>query len=169
MALRIDQILAILKAALEAFLTGLGQPGLVSIARDPFNVFELLNNGPLNYRVVLHWAGDENISELPFVPLLLHRLEVIFGYNLGLTARPDLALIQSVGSRPPLFEQLDNLRTTLLDLQFSSEQTGAYLEYQRCEPMVTPDGVPLAAYRMSFGLRAVPGQATSTTTIPPTS
>jgi hypothetical protein len=85
------------------------------------------------------------------------------GYHLGLTAKPDLALIQPIGNRPPLYQSLDDLRTLILNLQFGSEQTGQYLEYRSIEPVITPDGVPLAAYRLSFGLRAVPSQSNQPT------
>jgi hypothetical protein len=163
--LRIDEILTTLKNALAAFAQNLGAGAQVSIARDPFNVFELLNAGTQNYVLALLWAGDENINDIPIIPLLRHNLELAFGYNLGLTARPDLALIQPVGNRPSLYQALDDIRTLLLSVQFGSNQTGMYLEYKGTEPVVTPDGIPLAAYRLSFGLRAIPAQSKIPTVI----
>ena len=157
--LRIDEILQTLKGALDAFAQGLGAGAQVSIARDPFNVFELLNAGTQNYVLVLNWAGDEQINDIPIIPLLRHNLEIVFGYNLGLTARPDLALIKPIGNRPSLYQALDDIRALLLSVQFGTNQTGMYLEYKGTEPVVTPDGIPLAAYRLAFGLRAIPAQA----------
>ena len=162
-ALRIDQIVSSIQAALQAFAQGLSPAGTVSIARDPFNVLELLAANPSGYRLILHWAGDENVSELPFVPLLRHKIEVVFGSNLGLTAKPDLALVQQIGDRPALFAQVDNLRSLLLGLQFANDTTGGFLEYAGAEPLIIPDGVPLAAYTLKFGLRAVPAQPQNTT------
>jgi hypothetical protein len=162
MPLRIDQILSLLKTALEAFAQNLSG-GVVSIARDPWNVFELLGANSRKYLLILHWAGDENIGEYQFSPLLLHRIEVIIAYNLGLYATPDQALLKTNGERPPLYQSIDDLRTLLLSLQYSSPQTGGWLEYKGAEPVVAPDGVALAAYKLTFGLRAVPGQSNTPT------
>jgi hypothetical protein len=155
-ALTIDHILTQIKAALEAFAQGLGG-GTVSIAMDPFNVFELLAANPVGYRLILHWAGDSNVADA-YVPLIRHKIEIIFGSNLGLTAKPDLALIQAVGARPPILSQVDAVRATVLGLQFPSEPTGGILEYDGAETLVTPEGFPLAAYKLTFGLRALPAQ-----------
>jgi hypothetical protein len=157
MALRIDEIVNKLKGALDAFAQGLS--GTTSIARDPYNVFELVAANPRGYLLVLHWAGDKNISEVVIHPLLAHRLEVIISRNLGLPARPDAALVQTIGTVPPLFQSVDDLRNLLLGLQFPAESTGQFLEYAGTGPLVTPEGVPLAAYQLDFNLRALPASS----------
>jgi hypothetical protein len=166
--LTIDQIVAQLKAGVDSYATGIS--GRTSIARDPFNVFELLKANTQGYLVILHWGGDENIAEdaPESVVLLRHKLEVIIGFSLGLTARPDAALIQTVGARPPLFQQVDNLRQLLMGFTFPTDsgQTAGQLSYIGTHPVVTPDGVVMAAYQLNFGLRAVPAQPDSLTNLP---
>jgi hypothetical protein len=163
MSLRIDQIVNQVKTPLEAFARGLN--GSVSVARDPYNVFELIAANPRGYRLILHWAGDKNISEVSIMPLLNHRLEVVLNRNLGLPVKPDQALTDTIGSVPPLFQSVDELRTILLGLKFSDTSTGGYLEYGGCDPLVAPDGAPLAAYQLTFFLRATPATQSNQTAI----
>jgi hypothetical protein len=158
--LTITQILAALYAALQVWGASLG--AVVTIARDPFQVLEILAASPEGFRLVIHWAGDENISDHDALPLAENRLEVILSYNLGLTARPDLALIQGPGARPALLDQVDSLRAFVLGVQYPAGQTGTYAVYAGTKPFTTPEGIPLAAYVLAFKLKA----AVNVTTVP---
>ena len=160
--MRIDQIFKAWKCAVDNFAQGL--QGKVSIARDPYNVFELLAANPAGYLIIMHWAGDQQINEVFTIPLLRHRLEFIIARNLGMTAKPDQALLDTIASQPPLFQNVDDLRTLLMSLQVQDPSTGGNLEYIGTEPVVTPEGVTLAAYRLIFGFRAVP--STSANPVP---
>lgn len=155
MSLRVDQILSKLNDALSAW--GVSHKATVSIARDPFHVLEILAGNPQGFRLVVHWAGDDNISEHFGLPMLDHKLEIVFSYNLGLTVKPDLALITGAQNRPALYALLDELRTLVLGLAFPTGDTATYAEYTGTEPVVTPDGIPLAAYRMKVHLTGAPG------------
>ena len=150
--LTVSQILAALYAALQVW----GQPlgAVVTLARDPFHVLEILAASPAGFRLVVHWAGDENISDHDALPLAAHSIEVILSYNLGLTARPDLALIQGPQDRPGVLDQVDALRSFILSVQYPAGQTGTYAVYAGAKPFVTPDGIPLAAYVLAFKLKA---------------
>lgn len=150
--LTVTQILAALFTALQAWGSPLGcQP---TIARDPFHVLEILAANPAGFRTVVHWAGDENVSHIDALPLAEHTLEVILSYNLGLTAKPDLALINGQQNRPPLYDIVDSLRAFVLAIQYPDLQTGIYAAYAGTKPFITPDGIPLAAYVLTFKLQA---------------
>lgn len=125
-----------------------------SIARDPYDVLELLTIGPAGMRLVLHWAGDDALGEQTEAPLATQALEVVLGYNLGLSAQQDSALIQPGAGRPALLQLVSDLRQAVLALEFPTEVTMSYLAYAGCKPVVTPEGIPLAAYRMAFTLDA---------------
>ena len=154
-ALRIDEILSKLYDALSEW--GADNNATVSIARDPFHVLEILAGNPQGFRLVAHWAGDDNVSQHFGLPLVDHKLEVIFSYNLGLTVKPDLALITGSQTRPALYALVDLVRALVLGLAFPDGETGTYAEYTGTETVVTPDGIPLAAYRLKFHLTAAPG------------
>jgi hypothetical protein len=164
-ALTIDQVVSQLKGAIDQYAAGIS--GRTTIALDNFNVFELLKANAQGYLVILHWAGDENISDTPELTVLLrHHLEVVISFALGLTNTPGAALIQQVGARPPLFQLVDNLRGLILGLSFAAEVTAGQLEYRGTQPVVSPEGLPMAAYQLNFGLRAVPAQPSTLTNIP---
>jgi hypothetical protein len=150
--LTVTQILVALFTALQTWAAPLH--GKVSIARDPFNVLEILSANPAGYRLVVHWAGDDNISDIDQLPLVEHTLEIVLSYNLGLTRTPDQGLVASSTSRPPLYDVLDSLRSFVLAVQYPTEQTGSYAVYAGAKPFITPDGIPLAAYVLTFKLKA---------------
>jgi hypothetical protein len=150
--LTITQILKQLVEALHHW--GHGVKATVTIARDPFNVLEILAATPTGFRLVVHWVGDDNISDLDELPLSDNEIEVILSYNLGLTNRPDLTLIQGTPDRPPLYDLVDQLRAFVLAIRYPTNQTGSYLVYRGTKPYVTPDGIPLAAYRLTFHIQA---------------
>ena len=148
--LRIDEILTKLYDALSTW--GATHKATVSIARDPFHVLELLAENPQGFRIIVHWAGDDNPSDQMEFPLADNKIEVVFSYNLGLSAQPDLALIRGQQNRPALYKLLDELRGLILAIAFPDVATAIYCQYTGTEPFITPDGIPLAAYRLKFHL-----------------
>jgi hypothetical protein len=129
---------------------------LVSLARDPFDVLEILAQGPQGFRVILHWAGEQEVGGQPQLPIVQHRIEAILSYNLGLTATPDLALLSKgpANDRPALLDLVEELRRRIASYNFPDGETDVFMAYVGCDPFVTPDGVPLAAYKLTFTLTA---------------
>ena len=58
------------------------------------------------------------------------------------------------GDRRNLLGRVDALRAYALSLVFpgTDGETLKRLRYGGCDPMSTPDGLPLAAYKLRFGL-----------------
>jgi hypothetical protein len=137
--------------------------GVLSIAKDPYHVLELLAESPVGHRVILAFAGDTGMGDQPQIPLAKATIEVVLSYNLGLTAKPDEALITARGDRPSLLALVHDVRMRVLGIRFPDEITDVHIAYGGCEPVVTPDGVPLAAYRMQFSLGYALGDVTYTT------
>jgi hypothetical protein len=129
--------------------------GSVSIARDPLDVYELLGATGMNAtRLVLHWAGENEFAGNILQPLVSHQVEVFVQMNLGLTAQKDGGLLDPQGSRPALLDLVQQTRTRVLELKFPAEITRKYFNYVGCDPVVTPSGFPLAAYKLKFKLDA---------------
>ncbi|HUB68010.1 MAG TPA: hypothetical protein VL981_11050 [Candidatus Methylacidiphilales bacterium] len=152
--LTIAQILAALVTALQTWSANQQIGATITLARDPYHVLEILAASPQGFRIVVHWAGDKNISEIDALPLAENRLEIILSYNLGLTAQPDLALIQGPQNRPSVLDQVDALRGFVLGIRYPAGQTGTYAVYAGAKSFTTPAGVPLAAYILTFKLKA---------------
>ena len=154
--LRPDQIVAALVNGLSPWAKK--QKARVSVARDPFEVIELLGADTPGLRLVVHWAGDDPLGEQ-----MAHVLEIVLGLNLGLTATPDKALVSGSAGRPALYQLISDLRVAVLAVEFPSLATESYLEYAGTKPLVTPEGVPLAAYTLRFTLDAAIQTPPSTT------
>ena len=140
-----------------------GKKGRLSVAKDPWNVLEILVNGPQGFQVILHWGGDSDVGELPGEPMAENIIEVIVGYSLGLQAKPDVALIKNQATRSSLLKHVNDVRARVLAYVFPAEETGESLQYAGCEPLVTPDGIPLAAYKFRAKLTARVEQEASRT------
>ena len=144
------ELLDLYKTDLEAWCAE--NKAQLSLARDPYHVLELLAQSPAGMRLILHWAGDDNAGEQDEAIGSVNRLEVILSYNLGLTAKPDLALLQAQVDRPALLTLISVVRNRVLSLYVIDAETGARLSARSagCETVTTPDGIPLAAYKLKF-------------------
>jgi len=151
--MRLDEILEALRADLEPWVKT--KRGQLSIALDPWNVLELLVNGPQGFQVILHWGGDDATGDQPAEPLADNTLEVIVGYNLGLNARPDLALVKNLPERPSLLKLVNDVRARVLSYVFPPDVTMQTPEYAGCKPVTLPEGIPLAAYKFQVKLTAL--------------
>ncbi len=126
------------------------------VARDPFEVLELLGADPPGLRLVVHWAGDEPLGEqMEQAPLVTTTLDIVLGLNLGLTATPDKQLLTGGALRPALYQLISDLRVAVLAIQFPNLATTDFLSYAGTRPLAAPDGVPLAAYTSRFTLNSV--------------
>ena len=162
--LRIHQVLGGAYNDLQDFAAQ--NNGYVSIARDPWHVLELLVESPAGFRIVLHWAGDSELGGDPRLPLVTNNIEIIVSYNLGLTAVPDISLISAQASgRPALLDLVDQVRERVLSQEWPADITYGIAQYQSCEPVTLPDGMPLAAYRLRFGIDAAITEYSPTNTV----
>jgi hypothetical protein len=134
-------------------LTITGQKATVSIAKDPWNVLEILADSPRGLRFIVHWGGEEALGDEPAAPLSTQRIEVIVAFSLGLKAGVDAALVDSQDERPSLLAIVSRVRGHVLAMSFGQEDASeGLLRYGGAEPFETPEGVPLAAYRLKFEL-----------------
>jgi hypothetical protein len=152
--LRPDQIVTAIVNGLTSWAAA--HHAKISIARDPFEVLELLGADTPGLRLVVHWAGDEPLGDqMEQAPQVTTTLEVVLGLNLGLTAMPDRQLLTGGASRPALYQLISDLRVAVLAVQFPNLATTDFLAYAGTRPLASPDGVPLAAYTSRFLLESV--------------
>jgi hypothetical protein len=166
---------AIITKVRDALNTWGGDKGArVSLARDPFDVLELLTVGPMEALICLSWGGDElfdlglgetdagtdddNVS-----PAATQILEVTVGQGLGLNVVKDWRLIAGKGNRPGVLARVNAVRAHILSLLLPNDETTLRrFSYRGCDPWSTPDGVPLAAFKLKFGLVAAVEQGETT-------
>ncbi|WP_043588981.1 hypothetical protein [Geminisphaera colitermitum] len=148
-----DALLAELHADLEPWLRA--NKGTLSVAADPYNFLELLADSPSAFRVVLHWAGEQNPSDQEgagvFAP---QKFDLGVTANLGLTATPEIALFKPGpnATRPPLLQLVAAVRDRVRGYTWPAGNTTRYMLYRGCDPVTLPDAMPLRAYRLQFQL-----------------
>jgi hypothetical protein len=122
--------------------------GVLCVAKDPWDALEKLCTGPQGIIYVLSWAGDQAAGEQPQEPLGDNAIELSVGYNLGMDAKRDSALMESHPDRPSLFQLTDEARARLLTYVFADQGEPQFMAHGGTTQVVLPDGSPLAAYRI---------------------
>lgn len=154
-----DRIASLVKAGLTPY--AVPKKGSVVVARDPFDVLELLLAGPRGMALVVHYAGGEaaggDFGEAESVNEETDELiEVVVGTAMGPEATNELRLLKDSGSRPGLLQRVAEVRAKVLAFVFPDEETTLRrFKYRGCESVTTPEGYALAAYRLRFALRCV--------------
>jgi hypothetical protein len=146
---------------LEAFRLDLvewaGELGArVSVARDPFNVLELLYaaTAPL---VIIHMPGEENVRpDGPADPMTRQRVELTLSAPLRkLAAHPEAAISQAVSPAKPLLVHLSDLRKRVLAWRMDATIVHhGRLFYSGFDQVTAPDDTPLAAWTLRYYFRA---------------
>lgn len=147
------EIIRALQQDFESYAATRG--GAVSIAGDAYHVLELLQDAPKRWRVILHWAGDRADTPGFDTGIVEHELHLVVGLSVGLSLRPGHALVVDRAGEPPVLERFFEIRQRAREARWQDDgQTEQRLIYERSEPLVTPDGIPLAAYRAIFKFAA---------------
>lgn len=151
-----DHLLNLLEEDLTPWVKELR--GLLSVAADPWNFLELLAESPQGWRGVLHWDGDEALSENALGGCFVkNRFSFGVTCQKGLSARAEQALHKvRPGGAPSLLKLVGLARLRLRTFAFPADVSERFVRYAGCDPVVLPDGTPLAGYRLRFELTSHP-------------
>lgn len=146
--------LRVLYSDLNAFAAPLG--GKVSATGTYVETLELLIN-PTGFLVILEWSGEENPAEQGDLGIVTQDIAVYVGINPGLPATSGKALWLSEGGRT-LLERVNSVRDRIREIRLPDlEEAERDFNYRDCRQVVTPEGVPLRAYRLLFRItNAIP-------------
>jgi hypothetical protein len=141
-------------AAFAAWTKTSGLPGAqFHRARDPFEVLELLGNGP-GFRIIALWIGDEPAGSGQRSNVVRSRFTVTLSANRGLpVARGAGQTTERHDGAPSLMEHVADIQCLLLHHTDCGENTSTPLKYDGCEP-VRYEGAMLDAYELRFSLFA---------------
>jgi len=163
--MRIDEIGEKLRGALEDWARPL--KGNVSVARDPIDVLSLLVTGPRGFILVLHYAGGTLRSDIAadessgtdaetVNAVGDERFEIAIGQAMGLSAGKDMNIFAAIADRPALMRRVNDLRARVTALLFPDDgSTLRRFRWTGTDPLMLPDGTPLAAYKLTFVITAV--------------
>lgn len=132
--------------------------GIFSVARDPFEVIELLGEAPGRFRVILSWEGEEPAGTSPRSGIVKHKLKAVVSHNRGLSILRGENRTVARGEDKPLLEIASLVRDRLRTSRLPNTDTGRELEYRGCAPIRAETAQGLAAqldaYELTFELVA---------------
>lgn len=150
-ALNAKDLFALLVADLRPYVTDTLM-GIFSVARDPFEVIELLGEAPGRFRVIFSWEGEESIGTRPQSGVVKHRFKVVVSHNRGLSILRGENRTVARGEDKPLMELAQLVRDRLRSALLPDGATGIQLEYGGCEPIRAETTQGLAAQLDAFEL-----------------
>jgi hypothetical protein len=145
-----NDLLNLLETMLKPTIAADG--GKVNVANDAFNVIEILGEAAPSYRVVLLWEGDEDATGQPLAGIVNNTIAVIVSHNRGLRLWRGESVYKDTAARKSLLTIVSNTRARLRSCDFPPDVTTQRLLYLGCTAEITPDGLPLDAYRLRFRL-----------------
>lgn len=124
----------------------------VTLASDPWNMLELLSENPAGARFILHWDGDDNVSQSPEAASFCDNvIEIGVTANPGLTVQPDRVLMEArPGAGLPILQLVARVRRHMREIDLPAEVSEGRIRYAGCKPVTLPDGTPLKAFRLRF-------------------
>jgi hypothetical protein len=164
-SLRPDQILLMLKGDLDAWAptckATLGVLPKIRVAQEEWEMISLLCQSPQGFQIVLSWAGDKNTSETPRNGNIgLERISVVMSRNPGMSQQPSESVYVDKEHEASFLRLINAVRYRLLGCVFPTDDTENLMRFDTTEPVTTPEGVTLAAYRMFFEMHcAIPTPA----------
>lgn len=156
-ALNAKDLFALLRADLEPYVQDTLR-GIFSVARDPFEVIELLGEAPGRFRVILAWEGEEPLGELATSGIAAHTFKVVVSHNRGLSILRGENRSGGTRDERPLLELAQLVRDRLRSAVMPNQDTGRRLQYRGCSPVrAEVEGAALTqldAYELRFTLPA---------------
>jgi hypothetical protein len=153
-----EQLFASIAQQLEPAVNAFG--GKFSVAQDPFQVMELLGQGPNTFRVILHDDGEDRAGDSTFPAATLHRYKVTVSTNRGLPLMAGKPVVEPDATNASLLARTNAVRDAMRAFTFPACTWGR-LSYQGRNTVVY-DGARLDAYELTFTLlAALPFPATA--------
>lgn len=146
-----DEIFNAIADELEPFAKSNG--GVFSRAEDPFQLIELLGQGPGMFRVILNDDGDEQAGDSPRSGIVRIRYKITVSHNRGLPVTLGQAVARPVGNTPSLLARVTLIRDFVRQLTFPDGATSGRLDYGGRE-VVRVEDLPMDAYALNFSILA---------------
>lgn len=144
-----DAILRIIGADLSAYLAPTSYS--VKLSQDAEDALGLLCEESEGGRCIIRWGGDQPFGgAVREGDISVNRIVIALTRSKSLSPDPSDTLS---GGDLPFLTALANVRARVLAYRFTSDATEGFLRYAGTSPVSLPDGLPFAAYEISFTLK----------------
>lgn len=126
----------------------------IKVARDPWHSVFLLTQAPQGSMLVLHWAGDSEFGNNLHCPVSRNRFEITLTRPVGPEEEPSRRDFQGAAGGESLLGLLNELREKVLTYSPPAGATAGRVRYKSADPVTTPQGFPLSAYKLTVEIDA---------------
>ena len=127
--------------------------GTAILARDPEEPYDLIGRmAAADFLIVVSWGGDKEVGGNVLQHIDRHTIQIWLARARGLTSEPNRDQVTSTGNRPALLDLVESCKQSILELRFPRELTRKHTAYVGADPVATPDGLVMAAYKLTFTL-----------------
>lgn len=154
------QILTLLHGDLDPFVSQHG--GQLSVSGTYVETLEVLTAGPRGFLCILEWLGEDNPSDAnqAYIGIMRQEIGIYIAIHPGLPLRRGESLWLSADGRT-LLERTAQVRDRIRQIRLEDDQGSTReFDYRGSRQVLTPDGLPLRAYRLEFHIHnALPDPA----------
>lgn len=133
--------------------------GQLSVAAHYVETLDLLTSGPRGFLVILEWAGEESkTQDEQALGVTKTEIGIYVAANPGLPVQPGSNLWLSKDGTT-LLDRVEAIRERVRSIELIEDgSTTREFDYQGARQVLTPDGLPLRAFRLEFTLtHCLPG------------
>lgn len=126
--------------------------GTLTISGTYVETLDLLSASPSGFLAIMEWLGEENPDDQGFIGVMSQEIGIYVAMNPGLPMQRGQAIWASPGGKT-LLEHINRIRDRIREIRLpDTEDTDREFNYRECRQVVTPEGIPLRAYRLLFRL-----------------
>lgn len=141
------EILEEVKTALADLCTT--QKWTLTKSEDPFNLFDILYQDRGNGVCIVNYDGDSVHQQVCTSVVSKMRFSIAVSTRRDLTSPFDFKLSRKDG-KLSLLEMVEAVKILILGATLSNGLSDSRPKYEGTNPLTTPEGVPLDAYKVSF-------------------
>lgn len=128
--------------------------GKLSISGTYVETLDVLAVSQSGFLCIMEWLGEASISpeDQPYVGGVRNEVGIYLAINPGLPIKKGQALWLS-DTGYSLLDRCNQIRDRVRSIRLpNNDDTSREFDYRECRQVVTPDGIPLRAYRLAFGI-----------------
>lgn len=144
-------LLLALHADLAPFVAA--KKGKLLVSGTYVETIEILGATPNGFLCIIEWLGEENPDPENDLGVVRQEIGLYLAINPGLTLNKGEVLWLSENGKT-LIERCNQIRDRIREIVLPDDEANdRNFEYRECRQVVTPDGIPLRAYRLLFQIQ----------------
>jgi len=126
--------------------------GKLTVSGTYVETIDVLSVSPASFLCILEWLGEEAQDPENDLGIARQEIALYLAINPGLAIKKGEVLWLSENGKT-LLERCNQIRDRVRQIRLrDDEENDRTFTYRECRQVVTPDGIPLRAYRLLFNI-----------------